>query len=70
VNGAFELGVHHTLRGNHNRFQTGRVAIHLDDEWRTAIPAGVRRAVLWRSLALMCAYRYVGPFAREPRRGA
>jgi hypothetical protein len=33
-----DLGVTHSAWGNPNRFETGRVELRPDDEWRTALP--------------------------------
>jgi hypothetical protein len=40
------------------RFATGSVAIRPDDRWRTAMPAGQRRAVTALTLPLLARYGY------------
>ena len=53
-----DLGAAHTASGNPMRFATGRVAIRPDDRWRTAMPAGQRRAVTALTLPLLARYGY------------
>jgi UDP-N-acetylglucosamine transferase subunit ALG13 len=37
-NGSVELGVQHTVAGNPMRFSRGRIALRVDDAWRTKLP--------------------------------
>jgi len=53
---AIQLGAHHTVAGNPMRFQTGRVDLRVDEEWRAAMPA--RDRVLVTRLTAMLRGRY------------
>jgi hypothetical protein len=55
-----ELGAAHTASGNPMRFRTGRIAIRGDERWRSAMPAGQRRAVTALTLPLLAQYGYAG----------
>jgi hypothetical protein len=55
---AVALGVDHTVSGNRNRFQTGEVAIRLDDEWRNGLAPGRRRLVTALTQPLLHRYGY------------
>ncbi len=48
----------HTASGNPMRFTTGRIAIRSDEQWRSAMPAGQRRAVTALTLPLLTRYGY------------
>jgi hypothetical protein len=53
------LGVHHTVAGNPNRLEQGRVELVRDDEWRGAMSARDRRTVAALTLPLLVRYGYV-----------
>lgn len=53
-----ELGQHHTVGGNPDRFRTGRVALRLDDEWQSAMNPWQRRAVGLMTWPWRLRYRY------------
>ncbi|MGO9296185.1 MAG: sulfotransferase, partial [Streptosporangiaceae bacterium] len=55
-----DLAAVHTASGNPMRFATGRVPIKRDERWRTAMPAGQRRAVTALTLPLLARYGYTG----------
>jgi Sulfotransferase domain len=55
-----ELGAAHTASGNPMRFTTGKIAIRMDDRWRTAMPAAQRRRVTAMTLPLLARYGYAG----------
>jgi hypothetical protein len=54
-----ELGVAHIPSGNRMRFQTGRIPIRLDDEWRRSMSATDRRTVTALTLPLLRSYGYL-----------
>jgi hypothetical protein len=54
-----DLGVAHTISGNPMRFGTGRIAIRLDDEWRTVMTAAQRQIVTTSTLPLLARYGYL-----------
>jgi hypothetical protein len=54
-----DLGVAHIPSGNRMRFQTGRIPIRLDDEWRRSMPPTDRRAVTALTLPLLRHYGYL-----------
>jgi hypothetical protein len=58
--GAFELGVNHTVAGNRVRLHRGSVPVRLDDEWTRTMPRPHRRLVTLLSWPLLRAYGYVG----------
>jgi Sulfotransferase family len=53
-----DLSAAHTASGNPMRFATGTIAIRPDERWRTAMPAGQRRAVTALTLPLLARYGY------------
>jgi len=55
----------HGVAGNRSRFTTGRIPVHLDDEWRSAMPAAHRRVVTALTLPQLAAYGYLPPAARR-----
>ena len=58
----------HGIAGNRSRFTTGRIPVHLDDEWRSALPAAHRRVVTAVTLPQLAAYGYLPPTARRRAR--
>ena len=54
-----DLGVAHIPSGNRMRFQTGRIPIRLDDEWRASMLATDRRTVTALTLPLLRHYGYL-----------
>jgi len=55
-----QLTPHHTVSGNPVRFQQGRVAVVLDDEWRSKMRVRDRIIVSLMTWPLLVAYGYVG----------
>ena len=55
-----DLHAAHTASGNPMRFTTGKIAIRMDDRWRTAMPAPARRTVTALTLPLLARYGYAG----------
>ena len=53
-----ELGGNHTLSGNLNRFQSGRVRLHLDDEWAHRMRLRDKTPVTLLTLPLLMRYGY------------
>jgi hypothetical protein len=74
--GFVELPADHSVAGNPMRIRTGRLPLRLDDEWRTAMPAGTRRLVTTLTAPGLLRYGYVRPRRRpspsseEPANGA
>ena len=60
------LDVNHTVAGNPNRFQVGKVRIRLDDEWRRSMPRS--RQLLVQALTWPLRRRFRRSFAEEPTR--
>lgn len=58
------LGSSHSVSGNPMRFNTGKVELRLDEEWREKMQIADRRVVTFLSFPLL--YRY-GYMAKEPR---
>jgi hypothetical protein len=54
-----DLGVAHIASGNPMRFQSGRIRIRMDDEWRTGLSDTHRRTVTALTLPLLRHYGYV-----------
>jgi hypothetical protein len=50
----------HSISGNPMRFESGEVAVKVDDEWRTAMPRRDRIAVTLLSAPLLAKYGYLG----------
>jgi hypothetical protein len=50
----------HGVAGSRTRFTAGRIELHLDDAWRSALPAGARRVVTAVTLPQLLGYGYVG----------
>ena len=50
----------HGVAGSRTRFTDGRIALELDDAWRSTLPAGARRVVTAMTLPLLVSYGYVG----------
>ena len=65
-----DLPVNHTISGNPIRLRSGRIALRVDDEWRTAMRKRDRAVVLLLTWPLELAYGYVGvsiaPIATAP----
>lgn len=59
-----DLSVAHIASGNRMRFQTGRIPIRLDDEWRASMSATDRRTVTALTLPLLGHYGYLAPEAQ------
>lgn len=55
---AVELASNHTVSGNPSRFETGRVAIRPDEEWRTRMPRAQRLAVTAATAPFLRAFGY------------
>ena len=49
----------HTVSGHRVRFSSGRIAIHKDERWRSAMPVAQRRLVTAATLPLLARYGYV-----------
>src|SRR5581483_10495790 len=58
--GTVELGGNHTVTGNPNRFERGRITISEDVRWRTRLPARDRAATTALALPLLRRYGYQG----------
>lgn len=52
------LGVNHSVYGNPNRFDGGRIRLRLDDEWRTGISTADHLLTTALTLPLLLRYRY------------
>ncbi len=52
------LGVNHSVYGNPNRFEGGRIRLRLDDEWRTGISTADHLLTTALTLPLLVHYRY------------
>lgn len=68
-----DLGVLHSVSGNRMRFTTGRLALGVDDAWRTALPPSRRGLVGVLCAPLLLAYGYwrqAGPPSSLPRSGS
>lgn len=52
------LGTAHTVSGNPQRFDTGAIDLHVDDEWRRAMPTADRLLVTAVSAPLLVRYGY------------
>jgi hypothetical protein len=55
-----DLGSSHGVAGSRTRFTHGRIELHLDDAWRSTLPAGARRVVTAVTLPQLVGYGYVG----------
>lgn len=55
-----DLGVSHTGSGNPMRFQSGRIRLRMDDEWRAAMAPKHRRTVTAITAPLLRRYGYLG----------
>jgi hypothetical protein len=56
--GGVRLGSSHTVAGGRVRMRTGVLPLRLDDEWRTALPASLRRFVSAATWPLRRRYGY------------
>ncbi|HYU86708.1 MAG TPA: sulfotransferase [Kribbellaceae bacterium] len=56
--GAAALGENHLVDGNPVRFTKGSLALKVDDEWRSRLPAADRRVVTSLTLPMLFAYGY------------
>lgn len=54
-----EFGTQHTVSGNPMRFETGRIALRLDDEWKTNFPRGSKAVVNTLTFLLQRRYGYL-----------
>ena len=54
-----DLAAGHLASGNPNRFQSGRIRLTLDDEWRTAMSGPGRRTVTALTFPLLSHYGYL-----------
>ena len=61
ADGEVELPVQHTVLGNPMRFDRGRIAVRLDDEWKRGLAARERRTVTAITLPMLLRYGYAGP---------
>jgi hypothetical protein len=59
-----DLSVAHGASGNRMRFQTGRIPIRLDDEWRASMSSADRRTVTALTLPLLGHYGYLASGAQ------
>ncbi len=59
VNALIQLDTQHTVSGNPMRFDTGRVALRLDEEWRTNFPRGSKAMVNTLTFLLQRRYGYL-----------
>ncbi|MDP8911041.1 MAG: sulfotransferase [Actinomycetota bacterium] len=64
--GSVELGVHHTVAGNPMRFSRGRIALRVDDEWKTQLDRAQQRLIAVLTWPLLKRYGYLGD--ERPRR--
>jgi hypothetical protein len=55
-----DLTSSHGVAGSRTRFTDGRIALELDDAWRSTLPVGARRVVTAMTLPLLVGYGYVG----------
>lgn len=68
--GFAELGASHALAGNPMRFASGRVPLHVDEEWRRKLPPGQRALLLAATWPLLLSYGYLlHPHAGHDRPG-
>ena len=58
--GSVDLGVNHTIAGSQVRLRHGQVAVRVDDEWRSGLPANARRAVTALTWPFLRRYGYIG----------
>jgi len=54
------LGSSHGIAGSRSRFTTGRIALQLDDDWRSTLSPVSRRVVTALTLPQLIRYGYVG----------
>ena len=54
-----ELGIHHTVSGNPNRFQSGVVKLRPDNEWQTRMKRRDRLIVTVITWPLLLRYGYL-----------
>lgn len=59
ADGHAELDTTHTVSGNPSRFSTGRVALRVDDEWRSALKPKDSRVVTSLTFPLLARYGYL-----------
>jgi hypothetical protein len=59
ADGTVVLGANHTVTGNPDRFERGRISITEDLRWRRGLPAGKRAAVTAMALPQMLRYGYL-----------
>jgi hypothetical protein len=57
--GSVSLGTGHAIGGNPMRFRGSEQSIQLDDEWRRAMPRGMRRRVTLLTWPLLVRYGYI-----------
>lgn len=56
-----DLGIHHTVSGNPMRFEQGRIALRLDEEWRTELAPLHRHIVSICTFPFLWLYGYLRP---------
>jgi hypothetical protein len=56
-----DLGIHHTVSGNPMRFVQGKIALRLDEEWRTELDPLHRRLVSISTFPFLWVYGYLRP---------
>ncbi len=64
------LAASHGVGGSRTRFDEGVIELHLDDAWRSALPARDRWTVTAVTLPQLIGYGYVGRHPRLPVRAA
>jgi hypothetical protein len=57
--GTVRLAADHSMAGNPIRFTSGEVALRADEEWRSAMPAGQRRAMTLITAPWLLRYGYL-----------
>ncbi|CAM3582425.1 sulfotransferase [Nocardioides zeicaulis] len=65
-----DLGPSHGVAGSRTRFLHGRIELHLDDAWHTALPPVSRRVVTAITLPQLLAHGYVGSAAARAGSGS
>lgn len=53
------VGQHHTVSGNRNRFERGKIELKADEKWRGEMPASLKRLVGTLTLPGRLKYRYL-----------
>jgi hypothetical protein len=68
--GVAALRTNHIVDGNPIRFTTGRVTLHRDEDWTSAMPRGQRALVTGLTFPLLSAYGYTSRKHNLPRETA